>query len=352
MSDVAVKVKVLSGSYRNQPVVNKTFPLIKPYKSGAKGGFVTVDGSAVFGKEYDKIRVTVDDIMNVEYINESGAVLSNRVLVTASEDLVPAIEEEIETDAEIITRIRNKFEVLDTMTEGTVSGDVRALIVVGPPGVGKSFGVERILEKFMVMDDLAGRDRKYEIVRGAMTPIGLYCKLNQFKDHGNVLVFDDCDTILLDDVSLNILKAALDSSKRRVIHWNADSNMLRREGVPDHYEFKGSVIFITNLKFNNVRSAKLKDHLAALSSRCHYLDLSMNTMRDKILRIKQIAKDGALFEDYGLNKKQEKELLDFMEENKNKLNEMSLRMAIKLADLRKMTPDMWQKIAAVTCMKN
>jgi hypothetical protein len=165
-------------------------------------------------------------------------------------------------------------------------------------------------------------------------------------------VFDDCDSILLDDVSLNVLKAALDSSKKRTIHWNADSRLLRSEGIPNKFDFKGAVIFITNIKFDNVRSAKLKDHLEALMSRCHYLDLTIDTVRDKLLRIKQIAQTGTLFPAYGMTNEQEQEILDFMFDNKDKLREISLRMAIKLADLRRMSSNRWQAIAMNTCMKS
>ena len=35
-------------------------------------------------------------------------------------------------------------------------------------------------------------------------------------DKGNVLVFDDCDSVLMDDLALNIPKAALDSGKKRI----------------------------------------------------------------------------------------------------------------------------------------
>ena len=129
---------------------------------------------------------------------------------------------------------------------------------------------------------------KYEVVKGAMTALGLYAKLYEHADANHVLVFDDCDSVLMDELSLNILKAALDSGKRRVLHWNADSAKLRSEGIPNKFEFKGGVIFITNVKFENVRSKKLQDHLEALQSRCHYLDLTLDTMRDKFLRIKQI----------------------------------------------------------------
>jgi DNA-binding HxlR family transcriptional regulator len=165
------------------------------------------------------------------------------------------------------------------------------------------------------------------------------------------LVFDDCDTILLDDLSLNILKAALDSGKKRRIHWNADSAMLRREGVPDMFDFKGSVIFITNLKFENLRSKKLQDHLEALQSRCHFLDLTLDTMRDRFLRIRQIFRKGDLFVDYDITPEQGEEILSFMDSNKERLREMSLRMALKIADLVKVSSN-WRAMAESTCMRH
>jgi hypothetical protein len=164
-------------------------------------------------------------------------------------------------------------------------------------------------------------------------------------------VFDDCDSILLDDTSLNLLKGALDSGKKRKISWLSDSHMLRREGVPDSFDFKGSVIFITNLKFDQMKSQKLRDHLDALQSRCHYLDLTLNTMRDKILRIKQIAADGFLFQDYEFEQVTQDEIIEFMDANQNRLREMSLRMALKIADLRKSFPGNWKRMTETTCMK-
>jgi hypothetical protein len=165
-------------------------------------------------------------------------------------------------------------------------------------------------------------------------------------------VFDDCDSVFQDDLSLNILKAALDSGKRRRIYWNSDSSMLRREGVPDMFDFKGSCIFITNLQFSNIRSKKLQDHLEALQSRCHFLDLTLDTMRDRFLRIKQIHLKGELFADYDFTPEQGNEIIGFMEANQPRLREMSLRMALKIADLTKVSGDNWKALAASTCMKN
>ena len=185
-----------------------------------------------------------------------------------------------------------------------------------------------------------------------MSSLGLYCKLYEYAAEGNVIVFDDCDSILMEDLSLNILKGALDSSARRFISWNTDSRILRSEGIPDRFEFKGSAIFITNIKFENVKSKRMRDHLDALESRCHYIDLQMDTSREKILRIKQIVGDGMLeryeFDDIAIVRD---ELVEFIETNQEKLRVLSLRMVLKLADLRKSFPTNWQAMARTTCMK-
>jgi hypothetical protein len=256
-----------------------------------------------------------------------------------------------ETDAEIIKRLTERFEILEEMTKAVKNGNVRAMIVSGPPGVGKSHGVESVLAKDGLFDTLAERKPKYEVCKGAMSAIGLYAKLYEFSAKGNVVVFDDCDSILMEDLSLNILKGALDSSERRFISWNTDSRILRSEGIPDRFEFKGSAVFITNIKFEHVRSKKLKDHLDALESRCHYIDLQMDTNREKILRIKQIARDGDMLDRYEFDQVQKDEVIEFIEVNQNKLRELSLRMVLKIADLRKSFPSNWKAMVTTTCMR-
>jgi hypothetical protein len=258
-----------------------------------------------------------------------------------------------ETDAEIIERLRERFEILDDMTRAVKKGAVRAMIVSGAPGVGKSFGVEKVLGKHGLMADIAQDEKlkKYEIVKGAMSAIGLYSKLYEFSDSKNILVFDDCDSVLLDDLSLNILKAALDTSKKRTISWNTDSRLLRSEGVPNSFEFKGGAIFITNINFQNIKSKKLQDHLAALESRCHYIDLTIHTEREKMLRIKQIVSDGMLNE-YDFTEAQTAAIIEFIDANKKRLRELSLRTVLKTADLVRSFPgDKWQRVAQISLMK-
>ena len=336
MTHTTKTIKILEGTYKirgkDVDLTGMVFPLVEGFKVGAKGGYVTVDGRAVAGFPDRNIKIACAGAD--AYEDAQGASATQRE----------------ETDEEIMDRIKERFDILDDMTRATKKGDVRAMIVSGPPGVGKSFGVEKQLGKHDLIATLGERPAKYEVVKGAMSAIGLYCKLFNYADKDNVIVFDDCDSVLLDDLSLNILKAALDSKKTRRIHWNTDSFKLRNEGVPDSFEFKGSAIFITNIKFDNVKSKKLRDHLEALESRCHYIDLTIETEREKMLRIRQIVRDGML-DVYNLSEEAKEEVIDFIDVNKKKLRELSLRTVLKVADLAQAFPDRWEAMAETTILR-
>jgi len=330
-------IRIKEGTYKirgkDVSLEGMVFPLVEGFKVGAKGGYVTVDGKAVAGFPDRNIKISVNSADSYE--DAAGATITQRE----------------ESDEETIERLRERFDMLEDMTKATKKGDVRAMIVSGPPGVGKSFGVEKVLGKHDLIADIAGDSKlkKYEVVKGAMSAIGLYVKLYKYADKDNVIVFDDCDSIFSDELSLNILKAALDSKKTRKIHWNTDSFKLRNEGVPDSFEFKGSAIFITNLKFDKAKG-KIKEHLMALESRCHYVDLTIDTEREKMLRIKQIVRDGMLAE-YKFGEELVEEIVDFVDINKARLRELSLRTVLKVADLAKAFPTKWEAMAENTVMK-
>ena len=328
-------VKILEGTYKirgkEADIAGLVFPLIEEFKVGAKGGYVTVDGAAVNGFPDRNIKIKVAGPGDYELVGQD----------------IKTTERE-ESDAEIVERIRERFEMLKDMTKAVKKGSVRAMIVSGPPGVGKSHGVEEVLDRYNTMSML-GAGQQFEVIKGAMSPIGLYCKLFKMADKGKVVVFDDCDSIFQDELSLNILKAALDSKKNRWIHWNTDSFKLRNEGVPDKFKFEASAIFITNLKFDKVKG-KLREHLSALESRCHYMDLTIDTDKDKMLRIKQVTADGMLNE-YKINDEVKEEIMDFIDVNKNRLRELSLRTVLKIADLANAFPTKWEAMAENTVMR-
>ena len=329
MTNVMIKEGTYKIRGKDVELAGMVFPLVEEFKVGAKGGYVTVDGRAIAGFPARNIKITcssADAYMPTTAKSESAA----------------------ETDAEIVERIRERFDMLGEMTKAVKKGDVRAMIVSGPPGVGKSHGVEEVLDRYALMETLGGR-QTHEVIKGAMSAIGLYCKLYKMADKGKVVVFDDCDSIFNDELSLNILKAALDSKKTRKICWNTDSFKLRNEGVPDSFNFEASAIFITNLKFDKVKG-KLREHLEALESRCHYMDLTIDTDREKMLRIKQVVADGML-DAYKLTDEVKEEIMDFIDINKEKLRELSLRTVLKVADLAQAFPTKWEAAAENTVMK-
>ena len=329
MTNVMIKEGTYKIRGKDVELAGMVFPLVEEFKVGAKGGYVTVDGRAIAGFPDRNIKITC----------------SSADAYTAT---TAASESREESDAETVERIRERFDMLKDMTKAVKKGDVRAMIVSGPPGVGKSHGVEEVLDRYKMMETL-GAGQTHEVIKGAMSAIGLYCKLYKMADKGKVVVFDDCDSIFNDELSLNILKAALDSKKTRTIHWNTDSFKLRNEGVPDSFKFEASAIFITNLKFDKVKG-KLREHLEALESRCHYMDLTIDTDREKMLRIKQVTQDGML-DAYALTDEVKEEIMDFIDINKEKLRELSLRTVLKVADLAKAFPTKWEAMAENTVMK-
>ena len=346
-------IKIEQGTYRNQDMSGRIFPILKDYQKFAgdkEGGFVTVDCSELDGFEgLDKARINVPSISDLTIVTEGAYQIQRDELQANTPEVKPTRAGE-ETDEEAIERIAARFSILDEMAEAVSTSKVRAMIVSGPPGIGKSYGVERALEKRSMFDDIAGSQRKFEVVKGAMSAIGLYKKLYEHSGKGHVVCFDDCDAVLYDDLALNLLKAALDTGKRRTLHWNTESRTLMAEGMPNSFEFHGGVIFITNIKFDNVKSKKLQDHLQALQSRCHYLDLTIDSMRDRMLRIRQIVGTGML-EKYAMGREAEEQLVQFIFDNKHKLREISLRMVLKIADLWKMAPARYQHLAEQTCMR-
>jgi hypothetical protein len=65
---------------------------------------------------------------------------------------------------------------------------------------------------------------------------------------------------------------------------------------------------------------------------------------------KQIVGDGMLAE-YGFAKEVHDEIVDFININKKRLRELSLRTVLKVADLAHAFPDKWEAMAENTVMR-
>lgn len=254
-----------------------------------------------------------------------------------------------ETDKQIAARLTERFDVLEMLAQSAIVGDSRALIVSGPAGLGKSYTVEQQLSQW------DAEQENHTIIKGYVKTTGLYRKLWNYREAGQVIVFDDADSIFFDDVSLNMLKAVCDTTERRIVSYLSEAKFEDGEGevIPNSFEFNGTIIFITNLDFDALidRGHRLAPHLQALISRAHYIDLAMKTKRDYIVRIKQVLEQGML-RDRGLNATQEADVVKFIEKNAERMRELSLRMAIKVGGVRKLNHANWASVATITCCKN
>lgn len=262
---------------------------------------------------------------------------------------VPPAPVKVETDDEIRAKLKRRFETLDKMTHGLCQGIIRSMIVSGPAGVGKSFKIDTITNEYEEQGKQVTR------VKGHVRATGLYRTLLANRGEDCIVVFDDADAIFGDETSLNLLKAACDTTKERNLSWLSETKMETEDGDPidREFTFNGSIIFITNYDFEEMiaRGSKLAPHFEALISRSLYVDLAMKTKRDYLIRIQEVIKGSDILKNCGLNKTQGAVLVKYFDEHYEHLRELSLRMVIKLAGLMVMDEDNWQDLAKVACYK-
>ena len=161
-------IRVLSGSYRNKPVKNQVFTLVKGFQTGKKSNYVTVQNDGQFNIDIEQVRINVASLSDFEYVNGSTTA------VASTADVAPEVKE---TDVEAMDRIATRFSILDEMSKACINSDIRAMIVTGPPGVGKSHGVTLQMEKAALFDQIKGKRPRFEIVKGAISGIGLFALL-------------------------------------------------------------------------------------------------------------------------------------------------------------------------------
>jgi len=244
-------------------------------------------------------------------------------------------------DAEVLKDLIKRFGMLDKLTRGCISNDIRSMIVVGAPGVGKTFTVESILENTP--------DLKYEIVKGGLSAVELYKMGYRNRRPGSVVIIDDADSIFSDEEGLSILKAMCDSSSTRRVSWMKDSSTLREDDVPQTYDFQGSFIFISNIDFQryiDTGGNKYVVHFEALMSRSLYLDLRVHDRQAISLWVEHVATHGKMFAKENVSEAVGRDILAFLKKNRDDLREYSLRTAVKLCGLAKSHHD-WKDMAQV-----
>ena len=217
--------------------------------------------------------------------------------------------------------INQRFGFLNDLTSMVVTGITPSIIVCGQGGLGKSHSVTKTIE------DNYLEPTEYVFFKGYSTARGLYNTL--YDNNGKLIVFDDCDSVLDDKVAVNILKSALDSYDKRTISWM--SKVSKSDEYPQHFDFTGRIIFISN---------KSKDKIdEAILTRSLTVDLTM-TPDDKVTRMESIL--GNILPEYDMDVKQD--ALGFLKSVKDDVS-LNMRMLIMVAKMRLMYPETWRNLA-------
>lgn len=235
--------------------------------------------------------------------------------------------------------INQRFGFVSDMVTMLANGAQASVVVTGPGGLGKSFTVSQTLtalgfKDVSVLEDFAvgtvlKTAKTFRVIKGYSTPKGLYRTLYENKD--GVIVFDDCDSVLKDPTSLNLLKGALDSYSRRIISWRAD---IKDEDLPTSFEFKGRVVFISNLSASNIDQAILTRSLA--------VDLSMTT-KQKVERMRHLLSTGEFMPEF--DKVVKADAMDLIEKHQDSVKELSLRTLIQVTKIRQGAGKNWSDLA-------
>jgi hypothetical protein len=238
--------------------------------------------------------------------------------------------------------INQRFDFVTKCVNMVATGVTPSAIITGEGGLGKSYTVIESLDN-LGLESLLGVDmsdsemdpsdmphlKQYQVVKGYSTAKGLFRQL--YENQNSIIVFDDCDSIHKDQDAVNLLKSALDSdANRRYFTWGVDS---KDDNLPRTFLFRGACIFITNRKMHQLDDA--------LKTRSMCVDLTM-TLEQKIERMAVLVDSPKFLPDY--TRVVKIDALRFIEEMRNKANEVSLRTLIMVARIRASNKD-WESFA-------
>lgn len=225
----------------------------------------------------------------------------------------------------LLNKVNTMLDSVKNLTEGVSAGILRAVVVAGTRGIGKSYITKKTL-------DNAGTD--YRIIKGHVTPLELYHQLGYYSEKGQVVVIDDCEAAL-EGRALDILKAATDTDSSRYVSWPSTSWQVE---FPDYY-FKGGIIVLTN---SLLRSSV---HYKAFLDRVHYLELQFSS-KEIALKLFDIVRHNGYASDERVP-----EIIDWLELNMDKIDDaMSLRTFKKIRELCQFSSD-WKTLAELTLVQ-
>jgi hypothetical protein len=267
-----------------------------------------------------------------------------------------------ETPDQIISRVSERFEIMYKMTKGCAQGVLRSLIITGAGGIGKTFGVTEVVEReradreatIEMMPESGIPELIVDVIGGYMTPMSLYMALYRNRFENSLLIFDDCDSVLEDGKSINLLKHATDTTPIRRISYASDAQTLKDNNVPQSFVFQGTIIVISNLNFHGIVNQgrhKLVPHLKALMTRTDVLDLKLHTNRETVIWINHVVSSTNMLVNEGLSGEQQTMVMQYLDKNQDELQSLSFRNVRRIAGYMKMDWNSWQQMANVLMLR-
>jgi hypothetical protein len=144
-----------------------------------------------------------------------------------------------------------RYQELNSFAQAFAAGHLRFLMVVGPPGTGKSGTMRRVV------------DGQAAWIDGNATPFGVYCAA--FAHQDKPIVLDDVDALYRDTNGIRLLKQLCQSEPSRLLGWYSDPQGLARRKVPATFTTSSSVAIIAN------RWSTMNADVGALEDRGHMI---------------------------------------------------------------------------------
>ncbi len=201
----------------------------------------------------------------------------------------------------------------------------KSSILVGPPGLGKSYVVLRSLAE-------AGKEfgTDFYTVNGHITPLKLFVTLYLFRSKGQILVLDDCDNIFTNDIGINILKAATDTTQNTVSYMtNYQVNV--KDVLVQEFKFEGSVIICTNIDLTKGRGRQA-EHMKAVDSRSTKITFGIESVDQKFAQLLNVVCITDYLQEKKLNLSEKKIflMLDYIRENLPRIKSLDMRLPEKI----------------------
>lgn len=225
--------------------------------------------------------------------------------------------------------VAERFDYVHRFAQLVVEGVCPSLFFTGVAGIGKTHLITQVLQSNNLV-----QDEHYITVKGHISPFGLYCLL--YHNKNKITIFDDCDKAFENDISANILKAALDSYDKRVISWNSRA-IPEDSSVEPSFTYKGKIIFVSNKPIHEL------DEAVKSRTMCVSLDMSRDEVTEHMANILP-----NIEQNVDLDVKQD--VLQYLSTVAHEFSDYNLRTLIKAIRIRTRydEPKIWQNMIKVT----